>query len=539
MADEIDIAQSLFNTQRREKQAGKSTATSTTTGTAMSDSSNGVVTVDLGGTTIAEDTSTEGTYPQYVELATEVAVKTGDKVTVTLVGATAKDATVTGVVGGGDRMQTAIDKAQQTAESASGETYLIIVNDQTVEQDPSGAFIPATISAKSWLRKIENDVPTDTAYSGRFVIEASTDNTTWTTIYTATADNSTVSLAYSTIQTAVDGVRYVRVTCYQAGDTTVQMAQTSISIVQATGNFLESDSTGLYLLSVAGDKTSGNNVKISTDSGIELRDGTVDSATFSKSAIYLGKNFDKNTQSVSIDLLNGQAKIQQDTTVFKLDISDIYKIGKIDDSGNLTDGIQCAYAESQSMTYLQSYVPASSKQSFVQLCGLEGSESGYSGSSTAKISADYLLFTGSPIFNMAVPIASGGTGATTAAAALVNLGINDYVVASGTSGIWTYIKFSSGDAICWGRQSFTTGDFVAWGNMYESASYGQATYPFAFASVPIDKGEVKLTGASCFTEGPGAGDGTTTKTGRYYAVRPTYLSSVTGYVYLGVFGKWK
>lgn len=43
-----------------------------------------------------------------------------------------------------------------------------------------------------------------------------------------------------------------------------------------------------------------------------------------------------------------------------------------------------------------------------------------------------------------IPIANGGTGATTAANACSNLGIADYIVESGTSGSWYYEKYASG-----------------------------------------------------------------------------------------------
>lgn len=47
-----------------------------------------------------------------------------------------------------------------------------------------------------------------------------------------------------------------------------------------------------------------------------------------------------------------------------------------------------------------------------------------------------------------LPIAQGGTGATSASNAVTNLGINDYVVAQGTSGGWRYRKWNSGIAEC-------------------------------------------------------------------------------------------
>lgn len=117
--------------------------------------------------------------------------------------------------------------------------------------------------------------------------------------------------------------------------------------------------------------------------------------------------------------------------------------------------------------------------------------------------------------------------------------MSDYVVAKGTSGIWTYLKFKSGYAVCWGRQSFTTGNFVAWGSLYESSNYAQVNYPFTFAAVPYEIAAIHLVGASCFTENPDYQYITTTHTGKYYAMRPNTFSSVSGYAEFHVFGEWK
>lgn len=110
--DRLDMAK-IFAEQQAEP---KETATTTTvTALATSDSVDGTVYVDMGGVTISGDDS------QSVPIATTVAVKKGDTVRVELLGADgkAKTPTVTGVIGGGDRVQKAVDEAGETAQQAS------------------------------------------------------------------------------------------------------------------------------------------------------------------------------------------------------------------------------------------------------------------------------------------------------------------------------------------------------------------------------------------------------------------------------------
>lgn len=55
-----------------------------------------------------------------------------------------------------------------------------------------------------------------------------------------------------------------------------------------------------------------------------------------------------------------------------------------------------------------------------------------------------------------VPIAKGGTGASSAESAMTNLGVADYIVEHGTSGIWKYEKYADGTFKCWGNRTWDT-----------------------------------------------------------------------------------
>ena len=69
----------------------------------------------------------------------------------------------------------------------------------------------------------------------------------------------------------------------------------------------------------------------------------------------------------------------------------------------------------------------------------------------------------------------------------------DYVVATGTSGIWNYRKWASGRAECWGKTSRTVTNWGtnAWGGVYNCAN---VSLPFGFLSVAA-----ALANAACGT----------------------------------------
>lgn len=122
MTDIDSLASALFGSKRAETQEVLTDATTRTyVGTALSDSKDGTVMVDLGGdVTLPDDVegvsehSAEG-----IEVSTGPGVRAGDEVVVTLVGGTPlKTPMVTGVAGEGDGQDARIAIASAAAEAA-------------------------------------------------------------------------------------------------------------------------------------------------------------------------------------------------------------------------------------------------------------------------------------------------------------------------------------------------------------------------------------------------------------------------------------
>lgn len=118
----------------------------------------------------------------------------------------------------------------------------------------------------------------------------------------------------------------------------------------------------------------------------------------------------------------------------------------------------------------------------------------------------------------------------------------DPVIASGTSGIWNYVKYSSGLAICTARR--TQGGVnvgTAWGNIYSTKGdiITSISYPFEFTSIPMECVAV-TTGSATMSAGiiTGQTTNTTTTTGAYDLIRGTQ-AWWDGYIQYVVMGWWK
>lgn len=125
--DAYELAGMLFGSKRAE--SGGAVPYETTVGGTAKSSENGLVLVSMSSDVTVPDDYENGTY---VEIPTEVNVKDGDYVTVTM-SADGSNARVTGVVGGGDRQQKEIDEAGTTATK-----YITDITNKGVMVHPDG-----------------------------------------------------------------------------------------------------------------------------------------------------------------------------------------------------------------------------------------------------------------------------------------------------------------------------------------------------------------------------------------------------------------
>lgn len=156
-----------------------------------------------------------------------------------------------------------------------------------------------------------------------------------------------------------------------------------------------------------------------------------------------------------------------------------------------------------------------------------------------------------------LPVALGGTGGTTAAAARSNLGLGSAAVAAivgtvsqsggvptgaiiqrGSNANGDFVRFADGTQICW-RSSGITAIAGAAGSIFvNGAALGPNTWPAAFSSVPreIYIGH-KFDGAANHCWAAAASKGSTSQSGTFQLFRAS-ASSENFYVEMIAIGRW-
>ncbi len=120
--------------------------------------------------------------------------------------------------------------------------------------------------------------------------------------------------------------------------------------------------------------------------------------------------------------------------------------------------------------------------------------------------------------------------------------LTDWVIAQGTTDIWSWRKWASGVAECWGRA--TCNNIVAnneWGSLYTSQDFGPVAYPFSFSDRPTQTFFCSKSSATLFVAGSGLDKSNSiSSTGAWFFMRP--LSSEinnSAEVDIYVIGRWK
>lgn len=116
--------------------------------------------------------------------------------------------------------------------------------------------------------------------------------------------------------------------------------------------------------------------------------------------------------------------------------------------------------------------------------------------------------------------------------------LNNVVIEEGSSGIWTYRKWSNGTYECWGRNRSSVNISTAWNSIY----YGEISaieFPITFTEVPICLVSVWLGGASQPAWMTCAGNTSTTHAPTIWMCRPNTSESASFDANYYVKGKWK
>lgn len=110
-------------------------------------------------------------------------------------------------------------------QGPSARTYWITSNVNTITRSMNKTLTPSTITFNSYYR--DGNSATVTPYSGRFIIQESTDGTSWTTKYTSSADEN------SKTYTPTNTTNLVKCTMYVAGGTNTALDSVTVGIIDS------------------------------------------------------------------------------------------------------------------------------------------------------------------------------------------------------------------------------------------------------------------------------------------------------------------
>lgn len=115
--------------------------------------------------------------------------------------------------------------------------------------------------------------------------------------------------------------------------------------------------------------------------------------------------------------------------------------------------------------------------------------------------------------------------------------VADFPVETGTTGIWTWRKWHSGQAECWGTLTGSISTNRSVGSLYGTSTIS-TSLPFSFLTAPRCQVSANCTGGKSYWVGSGYGSGDTQRTPNYSLVTPT-SGQIDYHLELYALGQWK
>ena len=115
-----------------------------------------------------------------------------------------------------------------------GRVYMIQASTQVLSQGADDAFTPPTVTFSAYYR--DGQSATRNAYAGRFIIQESTNGTSYVTRYTSASNQSSVTYTPSSAN-----VKNIRCTLYAAGGTTNALDMQGVAIVRDVDNLTQQE----------------------------------------------------------------------------------------------------------------------------------------------------------------------------------------------------------------------------------------------------------------------------------------------------------
>lgn len=191
------------------------------------------------------------------------------------------------------------DYTWSLTQGADGRVYMLQTDAQVITQGQDNSFTPEQITFYAYYR--DGQTAENTPYAGRFVIQETTDGTSYTTIYTSQHDET--SRMYSPTN---PNVKNVRCTLYASGGTEKALDMQGVSIVRDIDNLTQEEVFNILT----------NN---GASQGIYMQDGKLYvNASYLKTGI-----ISDGEGKSSWDLVNGQFKTEDGEFTGKIKGSEI------------------------------------------------------------------------------------------------------------------------------------------------------------------------------------------------------------------------